>query len=355
MKKHDRIIDELVPLLAEDTFSALGNAHSDSPYVRLKLYYYDTHAPSCYLLGYALTDAGRSSIMGSDGPGALRNIWCDDKNVEVELGLSGAPRLLQLLADLYDLMGNDESLSRELATRLSMHLNAVKWPEIVSIADDFVSYPANGTDHGCDVYEDIRNSVPAKKLSLWRSRGFLGKDELHWDTRLDSLTLDEFISKLVERIEALPTERQVAAWIQVLDKVMAGTDAEMKMVKLSPFTPFRYLTERGNESALPLLELAAKWSESIDIWEDDHHPTPGIPDQMYEIIDFARENVDSSSRSHDLIRQVLRHAQHHQYLGLSHACCEALHQLFDGYPEPIEGEYPDERPKNLAAFTSPPS
>jgi len=352
MEKHDSIINQLVPLLAEDTFSALANAHCDSPIVRLKLYYYDTHAPSCYLLGYALTETCRSSIMETDGPEALRNLWCDDKSVEVELGLSGERRMLQLLADLYDLMCESESLSRELATRLSIHLNSIKWPETVSTADDFVAYPTNGTDHGCDVYEDICNCVPAEKLSLWRSRGFLGEGELDWDARPNFPTISEFVSNLVKRIETLPTEQQVSAWIQVLEKVMAGTDAEMKRMGLTAETPLGYLEQRGTESAMPLLEFAARWSETIGTWEDGWSPTPGIPDQMYRIIDFARENVDGSSQAHDLIKQVLLNAQHYQYLGLSYACCAALHQLFDGYPEPIKGGYPDERPKNLAAFTS---
>lgn len=348
-------IEELVPLLAQEAIAAFEQQSFASPVVRLKLYYYDTCAPSCYFLGHALTAADRTAIMESDGPNALETLWRRDRGAEVMLGTSEGTRTSALLTSLYEMMSEEEdaSLSRQLATRLCVYLNSLAWPSSLTISDDFVAYPTNGTDHGCDVYDDICNAIPAGTLVLLRDRGFLGEGERNWDTRPNFPTAADFIEGMQVRIDSLAKEERVPAWIQILDETLAGTNPEIKMMGVKAETPLRFLKMLGRDSAMSLLVLAAKWSERIETWENGWEPTPNIPDRMCEIIDFVRKNADASDEAERLLTHVLHRCQGYQEMGLPLYCCNALYHLFDGYPVPIESDgYPDCRPTNLGAFTS---
>ncbi len=66
-------------------------------------------------------------------------------------------------------------MSRRLPSALSWHLNSIEWERGMQCYDDFIVYAQNGTDYGCNCYQDLVASVPGQKLELLRSRGFLGQ------------------------------------------------------------------------------------------------------------------------------------------------------------------------------------
>lgn len=354
MNQADRLIEQIIPLLTKELLELLAHASLASPIARLKIYYYDTHAPSLYLLGYALTVSDRHSIMANEGPRAVRKIWCDDRTIEVALGLSGDSRAKSQLDQLYELMAaqKNATLSRRLATQLCISLNAMAWPDSIHVADEFIAYPTNGTDRYCDEYEDICASVPGEKLATLQELGLMGKGERNWDTRENFPTKAEFISKLNASINSKPIEQRVSDWIRALDSTFAGTDPDFKMMGIESEIPLHQLTSIGPDSAMPLLMLASKWAERIEEWEDGWNPTDNIPDRMYEIIEFVSDQVEANNNTHKLLSHVLMKSQQYPHLGLSFACCNALHKLFNGYPAPKKGQYPDYRPGNLVEFTS---
>jgi len=188
----DRLIVEVVPLLAEEVFAVVTRLRTPSPMFRLTFRYYDTCAPSCYFLAHGLTASERDDILRYDGINAGSNLWNKTGSIEFDVGdlseRATPSKALMTKAYEYMAMDSDEHnaagladdacvMSRLIAQSLSRHLNQVEWHEVCSVTDDFIVYPQNGTDYGCDCYEDIVASVPGKKLDLLRSRGFLGLGE----------------------------------------------------------------------------------------------------------------------------------------------------------------------------------
>jgi hypothetical protein len=188
----DRLIAEVVPILADEVFAIATRLRTPSPMFRLKFWYYDTCAPCCYFLAHGLTASERDDILRYDGINAGSNLWNRMGSIEFDVGdLSERETPSKaLMAKAYEYMAMDSDernaagltadalvMSRLIAQSLSWHLNQVKWQQVCSVTDDFIVYAQNGTDYGCDCYEDIVASVPGQKLELLRSRGFLGLGE----------------------------------------------------------------------------------------------------------------------------------------------------------------------------------
>ena len=107
--------------------------------------------------------------------------------MEVTVGLKDESRCKPYFAQAYEMMGlsvqerkianlceQANEASRLLAQALSRHLNELDWSEVCPVSDDFIVYAQNGTDRGCDGYEDLIASVPKQKLELLIARGFMG-------------------------------------------------------------------------------------------------------------------------------------------------------------------------------------
>jgi hypothetical protein len=188
----DQLITEAVPILADEVCATAMRLRVSSPMFRLKFWYYDTHAPCCYFLAHGLTAADRDDSLRHDGINAGYNIWDQTGSIEFDIGdLSERETPSKaFMAKAYEYMSMDRNernaagltddalvMSRLIAQRLSWHLNQLNWQKVCSVTDDFIVYAQNGTDYGCDCYEDIVASVPGQKLELLRQRGFMGQGD----------------------------------------------------------------------------------------------------------------------------------------------------------------------------------
>jgi hypothetical protein len=182
------LFERLLPLLVDETLAQVRALSLDGPLARLKLWYYDTHAPACYFLAHGITQRERQRMLDNDGREALYQIWDGTGSIEFEIGLSGASR--PLLEQVYERMAYDpdeggelqegeygESLSGVLAQMFARRLNEIDWAQYCAVTDDFIVYSQNGTDYGCYCYEDLCASVPTEKLDLLRSRRLMGPGE----------------------------------------------------------------------------------------------------------------------------------------------------------------------------------
>lgn len=202
----DEFIASALPSMATEVVAQARRLRIDSPLCRLKFWYYDTCAPSCYLLGDALRAADRERIVATEGINAGDQLWDGSGPIEISVGLSDDSPCTSVLAKAYNAMCMDASelhaaglpesaayMSRWLAQSLSRYLNEPGWDTVCPVTDDFIVYAQNGTDYGCDCYEDIVASVPSEKLDLLRSRGFLGHGDYYSDIAATSETPSEML------------------------------------------------------------------------------------------------------------------------------------------------------------------
>lgn len=186
----DQLISEAVPILADEVCAIAMRLRTSSPMFRLKFWYYDTCAPCCYFLAHGLTAVERDDILRHDGINAGYEIWDKTGSIEFDIGdlIERETHSKAIMAKAYMYMSMDRQernaagltddarvMSRLIAQRLSWHLNQLNWQNVCSVTDDFIVYAQNGTDYGCDCYEDMVASVPGQKLELLRQRGFLGQ------------------------------------------------------------------------------------------------------------------------------------------------------------------------------------
>jgi hypothetical protein len=92
--------------------------------------------------------------------------------------LSDSRDILRLRGEVYDLLceAEDDNLRqlRELLVRVSRSLNARDWSKITPVTDDFVVFPADGSNAFGGEYEsDMKESIPAARLERLRERGLL--------------------------------------------------------------------------------------------------------------------------------------------------------------------------------------
>jgi len=170
--------DPLIPILAKEVAAKLSKIARDVTISRLKIWYYDTHAPCCYFLGDVLTERGRAKCLAESGRNALYEIWDRVGSIEFGIGEDDDSPSIPMLAKVYEMMcsdqDKDEQSSRILAQKLSWRLNETDWLQHGSVTDDFIVYAQNGTDSGCDTYEDLIESVPTQKIQMLRQRDLVG-------------------------------------------------------------------------------------------------------------------------------------------------------------------------------------
>ena len=106
---NNELFNALLPLLVDEVLENLSRLETDSPLCRLKFWYYDTCAPSCYYLAEGLTEVQRSQLLTDQGRNALYEIW-DGGSGNVEFDLGGQPDspTHSLLARVYSLMSSDD-------------------------------------------------------------------------------------------------------------------------------------------------------------------------------------------------------------------------------------------------------
>lgn len=162
------------------------------PIFCLRLYFYDTHAPEKDY-GFqirVLTEPLREQLRKKSPLAAnlADNLWCPQsgaangtpsaKNGLYAATMSGNRDITQLCAEIYQRLCQSENqnmpLLRQLARRVCKKLNALNWENITPVTDDFVAFPADGSGFWGDEFEaDLVASVPAARVKVLRSRGFL--------------------------------------------------------------------------------------------------------------------------------------------------------------------------------------
>jgi hypothetical protein len=167
----------------------------------VRIHYYDTHAPSTYLLLKTISADCRTSVLESKGRNALYYLWgsgeeCGDGHVYLPKPTSpdDPPGIKTLLETVYDLLRDDEGKYmdqfRSMLQRVSLELHSIDWNRFCPVTDDFSIVPADGSAHFGNEYDDIANSIPPARLDLLRSRGLLGHHE-NWDRRPGDSVADE--------------------------------------------------------------------------------------------------------------------------------------------------------------------
>ncbi|QDT32380.1 hypothetical protein [Thalassoglobus polymorphus] len=102
----------------------------------------------------------------------------EQDNGVFDADLSSNTELMQSFQVIYSLLEWDlESnmfLLRETLRRVSLMLHMSMWPGKIKRTDDFVIFPADGSNHFAgDYVEDMQKSVPSLKRKLLTERGFL--------------------------------------------------------------------------------------------------------------------------------------------------------------------------------------
>ena len=115
----------------------------------------------------------------SDREQAMYRLWCPAEEIAGGKTVGGAEKkslseLEEKTQQLLQLAGESESFDydelRRLFCRVAMRLNKLDWRKIARVTDEFIVLPAD--DHGeTDFFEELRASVPAKKIALLRRRG----------------------------------------------------------------------------------------------------------------------------------------------------------------------------------------
>jgi hypothetical protein len=176
------VFKRLAPLLVEAIPPAVATRKPPRPLCRLRVYYYDTHAPCTYLLLQPATARWRDKLLAQHGQRGPEFFWLstEDGGDLPGIDFEGRGEITELFGQVYDLLCDNEDRYmvpfREMVQRVCRTLNGTDWPSVCAVTDDFFVVPADGSMHFGDDYPDIVRSVPASRLKLLRSRG-LGPPE----------------------------------------------------------------------------------------------------------------------------------------------------------------------------------
>ena len=171
------VFKRLAPMLVEAIPAAVASSRPLRPLCRLRVYYYDTHAPCTYLTLQPATDQWRANLLAQQGRRRQEIFWMstEDGGDLPSIYFLGQGEIAELFGHVYELLCDDEDQYmvpfREMLQRVCRTLNDADWPSFCVVTDDFFVVPADGSVHFGDDYTDIVRSVPASRLELLRSRG----------------------------------------------------------------------------------------------------------------------------------------------------------------------------------------
>jgi len=171
--------------------SAVKKLKPPDPIFCMRIYFYDTHAPQ---EGYGLrlrvlTEPLRRRLT-ENRPRSARlteELWHPQTGVAnrtpgreglYEIDLAQSRDLAKVFAEVYELLCQSEDdhmpRLRELARKLSQVVNAQTWGPPITVTDDFVVFPADGSGFfGGEFLDDLHTSVPTERVELLRQRGYL--------------------------------------------------------------------------------------------------------------------------------------------------------------------------------------
>ena len=350
------VFDQLIPLLIDAIPRSIAALRLSESICCLRVYYYDTHAPSAYLLLKPVTESFRNQLLASQGRSALFYLWGSGEpkgdGPQTILGDSDADRATaELFNRIYELLCDDENRHmpayRQALHRVAQQLNARDWSQICPVTDDFVVVPADGSMHFVDELADIAGSIPSASLELLRSRGLLGP-EGHWDRRPGFSYGEEEqaesarrVQEIEERVRAMPQPDQINYWIGQLDCLAGGTPCDMTRIGVNAHFPLDRLDEFGKDATVALLELAGKWADQPEWDSDDENAAQETPMArvMLYLLWKVKEMQHASPEMERLLQDFLRRScqinEGRSLWGtLPFHSADCLHELFDRYPEP---------------------
>lgn len=175
------------------------------PLCLVRVYYYDSHAPSTYLDFRCVSVRERQEVLKKQQhkpSGPLYYLWAAGEecgtslpatipeNPESSSGILAGWNLYSmnpdkqikgLFAEVNSLLDQDSNLYmtefRKTLQRVTLKLNELDWKQICEVSDDFVIIPADGSRFFGRDEDDIEQGMPAERLKLLQSRGFLGPPE----------------------------------------------------------------------------------------------------------------------------------------------------------------------------------
>lgn len=170
-----------------------------------------------------------------------------------------------------------------------------------------------------------------------------------WNDGFDVESDEDRKQAFVATIRKLPVKKQIAYWISELDRRAAGKPSELDKVFLEVDLPdygnecaLNELERIGKRSAVPLLELAYKWSQHPE-WNGDR-PQRQITERpmqnvaigaIWKVRDLGYANEQIEQLLQQIIRRACRANADRRLWGIIpfHAA-KCLHSLFVTYPEP---------------------
>jgi len=184
---------DLVAILNKAIPAAVEQLQIPEPIFCVRLYFHDTHAPAedyCCSVR-CIAESARQRIVQANDPSNIPDaLWHPTLGIANELSsgdngvyeadLTSHAELVDLYAQVYTLLAESEEENlpkfRTALRRVSMTLHMVKWPATVLMSDDFVVFPADGSNFfGGEYEEDMKASIPGKRLELLVKRGFMAE------------------------------------------------------------------------------------------------------------------------------------------------------------------------------------
>src|SRR6478672_11719137 len=109
--KDTELFEALVPLLCDEIPKRIAQLDLKKPIFRLRLYYYDTHAPSTHLLLVPSSDEFRKAMAAKHGGVSREQLWVGGNGSDLPTcELREPPLLTKLFAQVYELLDEKESL-----------------------------------------------------------------------------------------------------------------------------------------------------------------------------------------------------------------------------------------------------
>lgn len=188
IRNPEKLFEDFVPKLVKSIPAYVAQISADAPLAIVRLRFYDTHAPYCYLAFSYFTVPDRLEVLRDPetvrfGPSVL---WdsCEDRGPLARLEFPSKPptdsaeqEVASLFQSVYALMCKDEekyvSAFRAMLQKVCLQLNQIDWMQYCTVSNDFVIVPSDGSARYWDDNNDILASVPTQRLDLLRDRGFV--------------------------------------------------------------------------------------------------------------------------------------------------------------------------------------
>jgi len=186
----DSPFKKLVSILSKAVPVAIAKLHIPDPVFCVRLFFHDTHAPPenycCWVR--CLTEPSRQRVLKTVDPiNVPDSLWHPTMGIANELpegvyeaDLTSNAEIVDLYSEIYKLLeeSSDENVPRLRAAlrQVCLLLHMIKWPEQVKTTDDFVVFPADGSNFFAGEYQqDMRVSIPNSRLALLAERGYITK------------------------------------------------------------------------------------------------------------------------------------------------------------------------------------